>query len=150
MSKCVHLCVCACVRVCMCKLISVALISSSPLVPVVCYTVLQCVAVRCSVLQCISVRCSALQCAAVCCNVSQYVAVLISTTFESKKTNFTSNPTHFNHNQQSFHSSSSLPLPPSLLCVAVCCSVLQCATVCAAGCSGHLFRFPCPPSVPVS
>jgi len=115
-------------------------------------SVLHCAAVRCSALQCAAVHFSALQCAAVCCSVLQCFAVCCSAHLNHIRipTNFTSNPTHFNHNQQSFHSSSSLPLPPSLLCVAVCCSVLQCATVCAAGCSGHLFRFPCPPSVPVS
>jgi len=39
------------------------------------YSVLQCVAMRCSALQCIAVRCSALQCVAVHCSAWQCVAV---------------------------------------------------------------------------
>jgi len=41
----------------------------------VCFSALQCVAVRCSVFQCVAVCCSALQCAAVRCSVLQCVAV---------------------------------------------------------------------------
>jgi len=43
-------------------------------VPVRC-SVLQCVAVSCSVLQCVAVCCSVLQCVAVCCGVLQCVIV---------------------------------------------------------------------------
>jgi len=69
--------------------------------PVVCCSVLQCVAVCCSVLQCVAVCCRVVQCVAVCCCVLlcavccsalQYVAVYYSVS----------------------------------RCVAACCSVLQC------------------------
>jgi len=42
------------------------------------FTVLQCVAVRCSVLQYVAVCCSVLQCVAVCCSMLQCVAVCCS------------------------------------------------------------------------
>jgi len=56
----------------------------------------QCVAVCCSVLQCVAVCCSVLQCVAVCCSVLQCAAVCCCV----------------------------------LQCVAVCCSVLHCGAVC--------------------
>ena len=87
--------------------------------PVVCYIVLQCVAMRwvgCSVLQCVAVCCSVLQCVAACthacllalrqantclCVMLQCVAVCCRV----------------------------------LQCVAVCCSALQCVAVCWVSCS---------------
>ena len=43
-----------------------------------CYSVLQCVAVRCIVLHCVAVCCSVLQCVALCCIVLQCVAMSVS------------------------------------------------------------------------
>ena len=44
----------------------------------VCFSVTQCVAVRCSAMQCVAVRCSAMQCVAVRCSAMQCVAVCCS------------------------------------------------------------------------
>ena len=46
--------------------------------PLVCRSVLQCVAVCCSALQCVAVCCSVLQCVAVCCSVLHYVVSCLS------------------------------------------------------------------------
>jgi len=90
---------------------------------ILCCSVLQCVAVRCSVLQCavvccsvlqcVAVRCSVLQCVAVCCSVLQCVTV-VQICSRGPSVSHTAN--HVMHSV--------------LQCVAVCCSVLQCVAVC--------------------
>jgi len=97
----------------------------------VCCSVLQCVAVCCSVLRCVGVCWSVLECVAVCCSMSQCVA----------------------HNKLQHTGTHPRPYVPQLWdllqrvaaccsvlcvamcysvlrCIAVCCSVLQCVAVC--------------------
>jgi len=98
-------------------------------------SVLRCVVVRCSMFQCFVVCCSVLQCVAVCCSVLQCVAVshseLASYCHLEQTSVFT-----FKRDLES--SKRDLPflekdlygvLLCAMLCVAVCCSVLQCVAV---------------------
>ena len=102
----------------------------------VCCSVLRCVAVCCSVLQCVAVYCSVLQCVAMCRSVLQCVAVCCSSHAHgsvkiqemrymiSRKIHIQRHTHHQSILLQLKRCNAHVPL-----CVAACCSVLQCVAV---------------------
>jgi len=88
-------------------------------------------------MQCVAVCCSVLQCVAVCCSVLQCAAVAASDRVSILETELDKVWVAWKINQETINQSMNYLIYSKLdmVCVAVCCSVLQCAAVGVVCCS---------------